>query len=260
MKSTRLLVPACALSLCTMIASPAMADVTLKSKGSGKGMMNTMAGDMTQSLKGQKMRTDQTIGGGKQLTTIIDAGARQMIVIDHEKKEADVIDMNTINESMSKAGVADVQASVTPTAQTRQIAGSTCTVYDVKVSVPMQMGGAPMTMVMGGPYCLVKNGPGHADFAAFYRAAAEKGFFLDANQAKSQPAAAKAMAEMHRKMADLGVPFATETNITMEASGPMAELMKKMGNTISTEVTSVSTAAIPDTAFEVPAGYKTKKR
>jgi hypothetical protein len=36
--------------------------------------------------------------------------------------------------------------------------------------------------------------------------------------------------------------------------------MKKMNNTISTEVTSVSTAAIDAAMFDVPAGYKVKKR
>ena len=40
----------------------------------------------------------------------------------------------------------------------------------------------------------------------------------------------------------------------------MAEAMKKMGTTITTEVTSVSTAPIPETVFELPAGYKVKKR
>ncbi len=40
----------------------------------------------------------------------------------------------------------------------------------------------------------------------------------------------------------------------------MAEMMKKMGNTITTEVTSVSTAPIAAAMFDVPAGYKVNKR
>jgi hypothetical protein len=68
------------------------------------------------------------------------------------------------------------------------------------------------------------------------------------------------MADMQRKMAELGVPLATEITIAMEASGPMADMMKKMGNTITTEVTAISTAAIPDAMFDVPADYKVTKR
>ena len=143
--------------------------------------------------------------------------------------------MTSLAESLAKGGVSDIATSITPTNQTRQIAGQPCTVYNLKVAVPMQMGDSAMKMVMSGPQCLVKNGPGQADFAAFYRAASEKGFFLDAAQAKARPAMAKAMTDMYKQMAELGVPFATEMNIGIdagEAGGPMAEMMKKMNNTI----------------------------
>jgi len=259
MTSTRVLVAGLTALLCTTIAVPARADVTLKSQSTGKGMMGgAMSGDQTQYVKGTRTRSDRT-AGGKQTSTIIDASARQMIVLDHDKKQAEVIDMTTIGDSMTKAGVTDINVSITPTGQTRQVAGSACTVYDVKVSVPM-MANSGMTMTMAGPQCLAKNAPGHADFAAFFKAASEKGFFLDPQQAKAQPAAAKAMADMQRKMAELGVPLATEMNITMGGDGPMAEMMKKMGSTVTTEVTAISTAAIPDSMFEVPAGYKVSKR
>ena len=246
-------------AVCLAMASPASADLTLKSTGSGSGMLGGATGDMTQHFKQTKLRIDQT-SGGRNLSTIIDANVRQMVVVDHEKKQADVFDMSSIGESLSKIGAEDIKVSVTPTTQTRQIAGATCAVYDIKVAVPMKMGNTAVNMVMSGPQCLVKNGPGHADIKAFYTQASEKGFFLDAAQAKAQPAVAKAMADMQKKMADLGVPFATETNIEMEASGPMAELMKKMRNTVTTEVTAVSTAPIPDSMFEIPAGYKVNKR
>jgi hypothetical protein len=246
--------------LCCAIASPALADVTLKSKGTGTGMVGAVAGDMTQYVKGLKSRTDQTSGAGRQTSTIIDIATKQMIVLNHDTKEADVIDMTNLSETLAKAGATEITATITPTLQTRQVAGQTCTVHDLKVAVPMQMGKSQMTMVMSGPQCLVKNGPGQAEFLAFYRAASENGGFLDATQAKTRPAVAKAMTDMYRKMSELGVPFATEMKMSMEAEGPMAEMMKKMATTISTEVTSVSTAPIAATMFEVPAGYKVSKR
>jgi hypothetical protein len=246
--------------LCCAIASPALADVTLKSKGTGTGMVGAVAGDMTQYVKGLKSRTDQTSGAGRQTSTIIDIATKQMIVLNHDTKEADVIDMTNLSETLAKAGATEITATITPTPQTRQVAGQTCTVHDLKVAVPMQMGKSQMTMVMSGPQCLVKNGPGQAEFLAFYRAASENGGFLDATQAKTRPAVAKAMTDMYRKMSELGVPFATEMKMSMEAEGPMAEMMKKMATTISTEVTSVSTAPIAATMFEVPAGYKVSKR
>ena len=45
-----------------------------------------------------------------------------------------------------------------------------------------------------------------------------------------------------------------------DADPRAAEMMKKMGNTITTEVTSVSTGAIDAAIFEIPADYKVSKR
>ena len=105
---------------------------------------------------------------------LMDAGGTQMILLNHDKKEADVFDMAKMAESMAEVvSVSDIKSSFTPTGQTRQIAGATCTVYDVSITVPVKMADMAMTMSMSGPYCLVKNGPGQADFAAFYKAAAE---------------------------------------------------------------------------------------
>jgi hypothetical protein len=245
--------------LCSAMASPSFADVTLKSKASGTGMVAAV-GDMTQYIKGLKMRTDQTTGPGRNSSTIIDMTAKQMIMLNHETKEAQVLDMTALSDTLAKAGISDVSTSITPTTQTRQIAGQTCTVYDMKIAVPMAMGPTKMNMVLTGPQCLVKNGPGQAEFMAFYRAAAANGGFLDVNQAKARPAAAKAMTDMYKKMAELGVAFASEMKIGMEGTGQMAEMMAKMATTITTEVTSISTAAVDASLFEVPAGYKITKR
>jgi hypothetical protein len=246
--------------LCCAVASPVLADVTVKSKGTSAGMVGAKVGDMTQQIKGHKVRIDETTGEGRHISTIIDIAAKQMVTLNHDSKEAEVIDMTSLGETLAKAGVADINVSITPTPATRQIAGQTCNVYDLKLAVPMAVGKTKMAMLLSGPQCLVKNGPGHADFLAFYRAASEGGGFLDASQAKGQPAMAKAMTDMYRKMSELGVPFATEMKMGIEGEGPMAEAMKKMGSTITTEVTAISTAPIPATVFEMPAGYKVKKR
>jgi hypothetical protein len=247
--------------VCAAVATPAAADVTFKQKVSGKGMIAAAAGDSVQFIKGARMRTDQAIGG-KETTTIIDANAQQMTVLNHKRREAEVYDMTRIAADLAKIPMSDVKASVTPTTETRQIAGSTCTVHQMQVSVPTEMGPEKVTIVLAGPICLVKNGPGQADFAAFYKAAADKGlFFGDPRAAKAQAGQAKGMTEMYRQMATLGVPLAQEMNFKFEGTGMMAAMMGKMGsNTMTTEVVSVSTDTIPDSTFEVPAGYKIVKR
>ena len=263
MKSTRLAIPLCALVICTFAAPPAFADVTLKQKSSGKGPIGgANEGETTTYIKGLKFRSDQT-AGGKQITMLMDARGSVMTTLNHEKKEADVYDMTKLAESISEQiSISDVKTSVTPTAQTRQIAGTTCTIHDIATTVPIKIANMPMTMSMSGPYCLAKNGTGHADFMKFYKAAAEKGFiFSDPRAAKAAGGQARGMTEMYRKMAELGVPMAMDVTMKMQGEGPMAAIMAKMGNnTLSNEAISLSTDAIADAMFEIPAGYKVNKR
>ena len=111
--------------LCCAVASPVVADVTVKSKGTSAGMVGANVGDMTQQIKGQKVRIDQTTGEGRQISTIIDIAAKQMVTLYHDAKEAEVIDMTSLGETLAKAGVAEINVSITPTTATRQIAGQT---------------------------------------------------------------------------------------------------------------------------------------
>lgn len=252
------IIAACA----ALAASPASADVTLRQKTTGKGMGASMSGDGVQYIKGTKMRTDQTVGG-KLISVIIDATSQKMISIDHAKKEATIVDMAQIARDLAKIQASEIKASITPTSQTRRIAGASCTVHNMDVSVPARIGGNDDLVVhMTGPVCLVKGGPGAADYAAFYKAAAEKGlFFTDPRAAKAQPGQARGMTELYREMAGKGVAYATELTFKFEGSGMMAQMMNKMGGmTMLSEVTEVSSAPIPDSMFEVPAGFKTKQQ
>jgi hypothetical protein len=61
-------------------------------------------------------------------------------------------------------------------------------------------------------------------------------------------------------MAELGVPLSMDVTMKMSGEGPMAAIMGKMGNnTFTNEAISLSTEAIADAMFEIPAGYKVKK-
>jgi hypothetical protein len=249
-----------ALAFAMLVAAPVFGDVTVNQKTSGKGAIGAAAsGDSVQYLKGSKMRIDQK-RGDDEISMIIDADAQRMVSLNHKKKEADIYDMTKIAADMAKIQASDIKASVTPTDQTRQIAGQTCTVHNIEIEIPMAMGNNSMTMVMAGPACLVKNAPGAKDYETFYRTAAEKGlFFSDPRQAKAQPGQAKGMARLYQEMAARGIPYAQEFTMKFEGSDMMAGMMNKMGGaTMTTEVTSVTTGPVDDSLFEIPAGYKQK--
>ena len=252
----RLLVAA---GLAVIMAAPLSADVTIKAMNSGKVM--GMSGDMptTTYVKGMKMRVD-TVQGDKTLTSIYDVENQKLYMFDNKKKEADVWDMAQIAADLSKAvAVQDMKTSIKPNGQTKQVAGKTANGYDMVITVPADMSGMKMTMNLTGTTWIVKGAPGTADYIAFYKAAAEKGWiFGDPRAAKGQPGQAKAMSQMYEQLAKLeGLPYATEMNMKASGEGPMAGLMAKMGNmTMNMTTESVDTAAIAADMFAPPAGYK----
>ena len=104
----------------------------------------------------------------------------------------------------------------------------------------------PVVIAMEGSMCLVKNAPGQADFARLSRAMAERAVLADRQSA------------IQREIAELGVPYATELTVSLGANVPGAQMHKIGSHTI--EVNSVSTDPIPDSLFEIPAGYTVIKR
>jgi hypothetical protein len=248
------------------LALPAHGDVTLKQTTGGKGMGISGKANGVTYIKGHKMRSDVAMGDKTQ-TMIFDVDAQKLYMFDSKKKEADVWDMSTFGAELSKAvDVSGTKASLKSNGQTKQITGHSAAGYDMEISMQSAMAGSKdmaMTVTLSGPVWIVKNAPGSADYARFYKAAVEKGWiFSDPRGAKAQPGQAKAMAEMYRQMADIGgIPYSTDVQIKMSGSGPMAGLLSKIGGvTMTTTVDSVDVGPLSDDLFAPPAGYKLNQK
>jgi hypothetical protein len=254
-------------------AAPAAADVTIKMTTSGKGMGVAGTSSGTTYIKGNKMRTDLQVGNRTQ-TTIFDLDSQRMIVFESGRKEADVWDMAEFTKQISAAvDVSEMKASITPNNQTKQFGSHTANGYDMLITMPTSMGGnkeMAMTVTLSGPVWIVKDAPGAAEYTAFYKTAAEKGWiFGDPRAAKAQAGQAKAMSEMYRQFAEIG-GIAYESDIQMKmgmegGGGPgggfMAGMLAKMGNmSMQTKVEDVQTGALADDLFVPPAGYKLNNR
>jgi hypothetical protein len=248
------------------LALPAHADVTIKQTTGGKGLGISGTASGATFIKGHKMRTDATMGGTMQ-TTIFDVDAQKMYIFDSKKKQADVWDMTTFGAELAKSvDLSGAKASVKPNGQTKQIGAHPAAGYDVEISMQSAMAGSKdmaMTVTLSGPIWIVKNAPGSADYARFYKAAVDKGWiFSDPRSAKAQPGQAKAMAEMYKQMAEIGgIPYETAVQIRMSGTGPMAAIMSKMGTvTMTSTVDSVEVAPLADDLFAPPAGYKLNQK
>lgn len=247
------------------LAAPAFADVTLKQQVSGKALGAGGTSTSTTYIKGAKMRTELVMGDTTRVS-IIDLDAQKMFSFETKKKEADVYSLAALQADMAKAvDVGALKATFEPNGKTKEIAGKTATGYDMSMTMPTAMGGGEMkmTLTMSGPVWIVKGAPGTADWANFYKQAADKGFvFGDPRAVKANPGQAKAMAEFYRKMADTGgIAYETEMTMKMDGSGPLAGLMAKMGGgSTTTTTTDVSAGTLADELFAVPADYKLRER
>ncbi len=242
----------------------AQADVTIVAQMKGKMMGMNPSGETITYIKGGKMRTDQTMGRD-QTSTIMDVDSGRMIAINHRKKEAEVWNVAELTASLQGAGAnvaADVE--ITPTNETKEIAGYTATRHDVSVSVDAGVPDAPvkMTMNITGPAWLSTEAPGVQDYANFYAAAAEKGFFFgDPRGARANPGNARGMMQMYREMASKGIPLESTQTMKMSGSGPMAGMLARLGGgEMSSTVTRISDETLDDSLFEIPAGYKVKEQ
>jgi hypothetical protein len=263
-----------ALLLSFAVALPADADVTIKMTTGGKGMGMASTASGTTYIKGHKMRSDLQMGNRTQ-STIFDLDAQKMYIFESGKKEADVWDMAEFGKQIGLNIDADnMKTSITPNGQKKPFGSLTADGYDMEVSVPAAMGNnkeMTMTVTLSGPVWIVKNAPGAAEYNAFYKAAAEKGWvFGDPRAAKGQPGQAKAMAEMYRQFAEIGgIAYESDIQIKMGmAGGPsggpgglMAGMMAKMGNmSAQTKIEDVQTGPLSDDLFAPPAGYKLNSR
>ncbi len=237
------------------------ADVTVRGESSGRGVGQATQGPTVTYIKGSKMRTETPQLGGK--STILDAEAGRLIVLDHKKRQAEVTDVRDVSKAMNQVSNADIQSSVEPTGRTQQMLGRLVKEYQVTIRI----GIAPIPdqridMVMSGPAWIAPDSPGRQDYAHFYLAAAEKGlFFGDPEAAKAQPGPAKGLTTLYKLLAEAGVPYSMDMQVKFEGGGMLAAMMSKMGgSSFSSKVTEISVEPLSDDLFEIPADYKVKKR
>lgn len=256
---TRTLVAAAAaLAVC----AAAQADVTLRATITGKSAVMSGTTTNVTYIKGLKMRSE-ALSEKFSTVSIYDVDAQKMIILDTKKKEATVWDMGAFAQEIGKAvDTGGTQASMKANGQTKAVNGQTADGYDIAVVVPTTVGGSPVVMNLDGVSWVAKGVPGSADYAAFYKGAAEKGWiFTDPRAAKGSPGQAKAMAQMYAEFAKLGgLPVEIEMSMKATGDGPVAAMMSKMGAiTTTTVIDSVDTGALADTLFQAPADYTVKQ-
>ena len=242
------------------------ADVTLRQTTSGKALGLGGEAVSVTYIKGAKMRTE-TQFGGKTRVVIFDVDAQKMYGFDAGGRSGDAWDMATVADELARTiDAGAIVSRFEPNGQKKQVGAVTTRGYATRIVVPTTLGGPggpQMTVTNEGTVWIAQDAPGSADYAAFYRAAATKGWiFSDPRAAKGQPGQAKAMADMYRQFADAGgVPYEVDMRISISGEGPMASMMSSLGNSeLRTVTQSVDASPLPDDLFAPPPDLKLKPR
>jgi len=241
------------------------------------------AGQATKtSIKGQKMAIETA-----STVTILDFDAQTVTRVN---KSQNTYTVTKFADAGAGLAGATVTADVKETGQSKNVAG-----YDANemvVTVDVDMGGRGGSAQAEVHMWIASGVPGAEERRAFYKRNGAN-FPWSALIAGGNPSMAKSMADLQRKMAALdGVPVMQVMKIKMggaAAAGPSADQQAKMdaararleqmaqqggpqgdaakqalarmgpasggGMEITTEGGNFSTAAIPDSAFAIPAGY-----
>jgi hypothetical protein len=259
------------------------------------GMMAAAAGGSQPSrhlFKGDKMKVDR-----ETMATIIDFGAQAITHINHAQKTYTVTPFSEIGAKLDRAAM-DVSIDVRETGQRKVIGGYNCREVVLTMDTEAQQApsrpGAGMKMRITMDLWISPDVPGYQELHAIYkRIAAGPGWAAMMGGAGNQ-GMMKAMADLQKKMADLGgVPVLQTIKMGAAGDSPQAaqaqqqmaearqrlEAMKAQGGAqakaaeamlarmggsggsfmeITTESSGFSTAAIPASEFAPPAGYQKK--
>jgi Domain of unknown function (DUF4412) len=269
------------LAVCSAVVH---ADVTVVQKTTVEGGAAAMAPGgipsptMTTRIKGTKGRSDMDMGTTSiptNMSTITDAAAKQVTLLDHNQKTARV---STAGQKPpapaadAPTGTVQLDGSVTPTGKTQTIDGYKCDEYSFTTTLSMSdmAGGSQLPpeaaaamqgikMVMKGSLWVTKDAPGMAEYRDYQKAMASADLTSAAMGATgvNMPG----MDKLVKAMTGVdGLPVLTEMDMTIEGTGPMADMMRQMGAMkITTKVLSVKTDSIPDDVFKVPEGYQVIK-
>ncbi len=269
---------AATVALLVLTSAALRADVTVSTDvtidGPMAAMLNGSMPRMTMRIKGQKARTDMEFMG-QTVATLVDLDTRQMIVLMPAQKTAQVIDPTKMAAAAAATGgvpsVPKFESTFQPTGRTQVISGRNCDQFTFAASVELsQMAGfgsqipkdaAEMLkdakVVTKGAIWVDRSGPGVSEYQAFQKKAVAANLGAAAIGAAGGAPGLGNLDQAMRLFAQAdGIPFLAETEITLEGSAPILEMIKQMATMkVTNKVTEVSVAAIADDLFAVPADY-----
>ncbi len=245
-----------ATSLC-LFQPAARADLTMAGRSTVLAMGMQGIGQEGVWLRRTQIRRD-LIDRGKAFTHLYDLDRREIAIIDHSQRLAQVYAMADLREQAdARASAGDLRLKITPTGRRQPLQDWSCTEHRLEAAMPAQIGDEQVSFELTGTLWLARNTPQQKEVAAFIKAAENPEFFMGIPAlAKTSPAQARGLSEVVRRLAPLGLLCAADVEMRYDGTGRLAELSRKMNSRISVQYERYSTDALDPALFAVPAGYR----
>ncbi len=249
-------------SICVLLGmgviTPAKADLSMVGRSTVTAMGMQGVGQEGLWLKGTRIRRD-LIDRGKAYSHLYNLDTREITVINHSLRQADVYPMQSLSQETADAKVSekDVKLEIAPTGRKRPLQKWTCEENKFHISMPAEVGGEKLTFDMEGQVWLAKGTKEQEETAAFVKAAKSPDLFMSVpTMAKTSPEQARGIAEAFRRVAPMGLLCSLDVDVKYEGSGRIADLSRKLASRISVVYERYGSAPLKDEYFEIPPGYR----
>ncbi len=242
-------------------ALPAAADLSMTGRSKVVAMGMQGIGQEGIWLRGSQIRRD-LIDRGKAYSHLYDLKKREITVIDHSQRLAQIYAMASLNQQTdAKISSQDLKLDLKPTGRKHALQKWNCAEYDIVAAMPAEVGGEKVSFTLTGNVWLARDTEEQKETAAFVNAAQTPDFFMGIPAlAKSSPAQARGMSEIVRRMAPMGLLCAVDVKTKYEGSGRMAALSNKLDSSISLTYQQYGSAPLKADAFDIPKGYRVARQ
>ncbi len=243
--------------LCMAWSATGHADLMLSGHSTASAFNMPMSSQEQVWIGNTQVRRDFT-DRGRAYTHLFDLGKKQVAIIDHFTRVAEMHSLITLDSTTQASAPTDeLKLKFEPTGNTSKLQNWLCKEHDLSASVPALLGNERTIFHLKGKVWIANDVPEQEEVKGLVSAAKKPDFFLAIPQlAQIAPAYSRVMNEILRKIAPRGLPCAGEMEASYEGNGPMANLARKLPSKASVRFQQFSSEPIKPEMFVIPAGYR----
>lgn len=240
---------------------PVHADLSMTGRSTVVAMGMQGIGQEGVWLRDSQIRRD-LIDRGKAYSHLYDLNKREITVIDHSLRQAQVYAMASLNQQAdARLSSKDLKLDLKPTGRNHMLQKWKCVEHELVAAMPAEVGGEKVSFTMTGHVWLARDTAEQKEVAAFISAAQTPDFFMGIPAlAKSSPQQARGMSEIVRRMAPMGLLCAVDVKTKYEGTGRMAALSNKLDSRINLTYEQYGSAPLKAEVFDIPKGYRVERK